>query len=80
MEVLLLFLAGLIFIECIRPILGSLLEWFQSAVGVKVAKNQLKLVHIQKQVDNIQTPQQEISTPVVGFSIDSEEVYDEEDD
>lgn len=80
MEVLLLFLAGLIFIECIRPILGSLLEWFQSAVGVKVAKNQLKLVHIQKQVDDIQTPQQEISTPVVGFSIDSEEVYDEEDD
>lgn len=80
MEVLLLFLAGLIFIECIRPILVSLLEWFQSAIGVKVAKNQLKLVHIQKQVDDIQTPQQEISTPVVGFSVDSEEVYDEEDD
>lgn len=72
---LLCFLAGVIFIGAISPIIDGGVQWLLSYFNFRVAYNQLRVSQVQKEINDLGLVQQD--THVVGFEMPSEECEDE---
>lgn len=74
---LIYFLLGIVFIEIILPILDAIRERIQIAINHSTGLIQLDMAKLQKEVDAVSEPQS--NSQVVGFTIPSEEDYEEDD-
>lgn len=71
------FLLGILFIECIMPILDAIRERIQIRINYSTGLIQLDMAKLQKEVDEVSAPKND--TQVVGFTVPSEEDYEEDD-
>lgn len=71
------FLLGIVFIECIMPILDAIRERIQIKINHSTGLIQLEMAKLQQEVDEITAPP--TNSQVVGFTIPSEEDYEEDD-
>lgn len=71
------FLLGIVFIECIMPILDAIRERIQIKINYSTGLIQLEMAKLQQEVDEVTAPP--TNSQVVGFTIPSEEDYEEDD-
>ena len=76
------FIAGILFCLVIQPLLDSLVELVQVKLEAEKAKYAVQVTKLNKEVRDLQKPEEEISTHVIGFRMrdDEEEELEEDDD
>lgn len=74
---LIYFLLGIVFSEFIIPILDAIRERIQIKINYSTGLIQLDMAKLQQEVDEITAPP--TNSQVVGFTIPSEEDYEEDD-
>ena len=70
----------MLFCLVIQPLLDSLVELVQVKLEAEKAKYAVQVTKLNKEVRDLQKPEEEISTHVIGFRMPDEEEELEEDD
>lgn len=71
----------MLFCLVIQPLLDSLVELVQVKLEAEKAKYAVQVTKLNKEVRDLQKPEEEISTHVIGFRMpDDEEELEEDDD
>lgn len=72
----------MLFCLVIQPLLDSLVELVQVKLEAEKAKYAVQVTKLNKEVRDLQKPEEEISTHVIGFRMpdDEEEELEEDDD
>jgi hypothetical protein len=72
----------MLFCLVIQPLLDSLVELVQVKLEAEKAKYAVQVTKMNKEVRDLQKPEEEISTHVIGFRMpdDEEEELEEDDD
>ena len=76
------FIAGILFYIVVQPLLESFTELVQVKLEAVKAKYAVQVTKMNKEVRDLQKPEEEISTHVIGFRMpdDEEEELEEDDD
>lgn len=80
--ILIAFLAGILFINLVYPLLDTLFSWITIAIEAQKQKLAVKMAKSQKEIEELTGKKEEEKLRVVGFQIPTteEEEYEEEDE
>lgn len=75
------FIYGIVFCILVTPVLESLAEVAATALELLKGKLTLPILRMNKEINDIQASEEEISTNVIGFEIpNKDDYYDDDDD